>query len=228
MENVETIGNRAFFGCSALEKITSLGNIKEIANSSFERATSLKKVIIPNSVDSIANSAFRNCSSLDTIIIASHKVKLGSLVFHKCDSIKAVYFLSDSIPEYSGTTTGRPFMTGASSRPKPRGTLYVPFGCKDKYSEDITKDFVEVVEMDMTELRQTTSIIAPTFNENSASVTVANGKITVSGCKAGETICIYSMNGRLLQKVTNSGEGISLDNGVYIVCVGNKAVKVKL
>ncbi|MBR2607527.1 MAG: leucine-rich repeat protein [Bacteroidaceae bacterium] len=227
MENVETIGNRAFFGCSALEKITSLGNIKEIANSSFERATSLKKVIIPNSVDSIADSAFRNCSSLDTIIIASHKVKLGRLVFHKCDSIKAVYFLSDSIPEYSGTTSGRPFMTGGRSS-KPRGTLYVPFGCKDKYSEDITKDFVEVVEMDMTELRQTTSIIAPTFNENSASVTVANGKITVSGCKAGETICIYSMNGRLLQKVTNSGEGISLDNGVYIVRVGNKAVKVKL
>jgi len=45
-------------------------------------------------------------------------------------------------------------------------------------------------------------------------------------CKA---VAVYSTNGALVEKIdTYAGEEITLDKGIYIVRVGDKAIKVKL
>ncbi len=248
LKNLKSLGESAFYDCRSLERVTDLGEITEIPSSAFCRATGLKecniprtvknigenaferagfeKVIIPQNVDYIANKGYYGHSALDTVIIASEKIKLGDNVFASCNSIKAVYILSDTIPEFNNESQ-RYIAFNTGIRVRPRGTLYVPIGCKNKYPEVFTKNFDAVVEMDMTELRKTTGIAAPADDECLASVAVANGKIAINGCNADETICIYSMDGRLVKEVAGDAE-IVLDKGIYIVCIGDKAVKVRL
>ena len=253
--NLEKLGRYAFERCTSVQVVNSLGNITEIPDNAFYRfsnlirceipatvktigsyafrdCTSLKKITIPTSVDSIDTHAFEGNSALDTVIIASHKIYLGGKVFNSCDSLKAVYILSDSVPDCMTSQQQRPFLTGTPRTPAPRGTLYVPIGCKDKYPERITMDFAEVVEMDMTALRQATGIATPAIDDASVAISVENGKIIISGCNEGETISIYSMDGKLLKHTTadNNEEELSIDNlsGTIVVRIGAKAYKVKL
>ena len=248
LKNLKSLGKAAFCQCASLERVTDLGDITKIPEKAFYKALELKecniprtvryigrqaftnagfeKVVIPLSVDTIDTQGYYGHSALDTVIIASEKIMFGNSVFASCDSIKAVYILSDNVPEFQiASQSNIAFSTGRKA--KPRGTLYVPIGCKDKYPEVFTQNFVEVVEMDMTELRNTTGISTTADDESPASVTVANGRIAISGCNADETICIYSMDGSLVRVVTGDAV-ISLDKGIYIVRICNKAVKVKL
>ena len=251
LPRLKSIGSGAFERCASLERVKSLGNITELPASVFSRVplkeldipgtvksigekafeyTLMQKIVIPNGVESIASYAFRNNESLDTLIIASHSVSLEANVFQNCKNIDAVYILSDNVPEDGGWSTAkRPFITGGS-RPSPRGILYVPLGCKDQYPSLITMDFLDVVEMDMTELRQATGIETPVNDGCAVSVSVNGGKIVLNGCKAGESVCIYSVDGRLLRTVAADGEpvALALDKGVYIVRIGGNAVVVKL
>ena len=253
--NLEKLGLRAFERCTSVQDVISLGKITEIPIGAFNRfsnlirceipatvetigseafrdCTSLKKIIIPTSVDSIDTNAFEGNSALDTVIIASHKIYLGGKAFDNCDSLKAVYILSDSVPDCMISQQQRPFLTGTPRTPAPRGTLYVPIGCKDKYPERITMDFAEVVEMDMTALRQATGIATPAIDDALVAISVENGKIIISGCNEGETISIYSMDGKLLKHTTadNNEEELSIDSlsGTIVVRIGAKAYKVKL
>ena len=231
-DSVTEIGYEAFWFCTSLTSITIPDSVTSIGSSAFRDCTSLKKITIPTSVDSIDTYAFEGNSALDTVIIASHKIYLGGKAFDNCDSLKAVYILSDSVPDCMISQQQRPFLTGTPRTPAPRGTLYVPIGCKDKYPERITMDFAEVVEMDMTALRQATGIATPAIDDASVAIGVENGKIIISGCNEGETISIYSMDGKLLKHTTadNNEEELSIDNlsGTIVVRIGAKAYKVKL
>ncbi len=252
LKNLTSLGEAAFDNCKSLEKITSLGYITNIPNRSFHGATnlkecnipntvkvidkeafyktSLKKIIIPNSVDTIGLSAFTG-AALDTIIIASNEVAILNQAFRDCDSIKAVYILSDSVPVKGWTSiTMRPFYTGRKANP--RGTLYVPLGCKEKYPEDITMDFVEVVEMDMTELRNKTGIDAPVSTTIEKRIIASDGKLIVSNTKAGEVVSLYSVTGSLLINTIAEGNNTEINisgiSGINIVRIGSKAYKVSL
>ena len=255
---LEKLGERAFQGCTSAQVIGSLGSITEIPYYAFyncsnlvqceipttvktigenalRQCSSLKKITIPNSVNSIADHAFRKNSALDTVIIASHNVFIGRGAFMDCDSIKAVYILSDSVPTYymPTVTTNRPFMTGNIRKgPEPRGTLYVPLGCKDKYPEDITKDFVEVAEMDMTALRNATGIDTPIDTNDEKIISTMDEKLIIGNIKIGEVIRIYSVTGSLLMSVPAERDKIEIPtdgiSGIVIVHVGTKAYKVIL
>ena len=232
--SVTSIGESAFSSCSGLTSVTIGNSVTSIGESAFERCIALKKVTIPTCVDSIADNAFNYGSALDTVVIASHEVFIGKGAFMNCNSLKAVYILSENVPEYYMPTSGtkRPFMTGNRTAPAPRGPLYVPLGCKDKYPDPITKDFVEVVEMDMTALRQATGIATPVVDDDSVAINVENGKIIINGCNEGETISIYSMDGKLLRyiKADNNNEELSINDlsGVIVVRIGTKAYKVNM
>ena len=73
--------------------------------------------------------------------------------------------------------------------------------------------------------------VVPTdINTVSADVMVkVNGNsITLVGAE-NNCVAIYSTNGAVVVKIdTYIGEEITLDKGVYVVCVGNKTMKIKL
>ena len=88
--SVESIGNNAFYNCTSLTSITIPNSVKNIGIGAFEYCTSLTSITIPNNVEHIMNWTFSNCRSLTNITIP-HSVKIiGNRAFHKCTSLISI------------------------------------------------------------------------------------------------------------------------------------------
>ena len=87
------IGSYTFNGCSLLESVTFGKNslLESIGSYAFDDCTSLTSIIIPDSVTSIGSYAFYNCSSLTSITIPASVTSIGSYAFDDCSSLEAVY-----------------------------------------------------------------------------------------------------------------------------------------
>ena len=68
-DNVNAIGERAFYSCTDLTNITIPGSVTKIGNEAFQGCTGLTDVIIPDSVVEIGKSAFKDCSNIISLAI---------------------------------------------------------------------------------------------------------------------------------------------------------------
>ena len=69
--SVTSIGDCAFFDCTALTSVTIGNSVTSIGVGAFYNCPSLTSVIIPDSVISIGNSAFRGCTALTNVTFAN-------------------------------------------------------------------------------------------------------------------------------------------------------------
>ena len=119
-EEITSIGEAAFYGCSSLyfitlpQKLTYIGplafydcrkivtvtlpeTLTFIGSSAFENCRSLASIVIPEGVTSIGNTTFRNCNKLTSITLPSGLTTIDDYVFSDCSSLTSL-----SIP--SGVT----------------------------------------------------------------------------------------------------------------------------
>lgn len=68
-DDVESIGNGAFNGCSSITSLTIGNSVKEIGESAFSGCTGITSVNIPSSVTSVGGYAFNGCSGLTKVQI---------------------------------------------------------------------------------------------------------------------------------------------------------------
>lgn len=67
--NIESIGNSAFFGCESLTHINIPNNTTFIGSYVFAKCKSLTSIIIPDKVEFIGEGAFKDCKALTNIVI---------------------------------------------------------------------------------------------------------------------------------------------------------------
>ena len=67
---VTTIGDAAFYNCSALAKINIPDSVKTIGSEAFYKCKALTSVTIPDSVTRIGIYAFYNCTGLTSVYIS--------------------------------------------------------------------------------------------------------------------------------------------------------------
>lgn len=73
--DVTSIGDEAFFQCSALTSITIPDTVTSIGHYAFKNCSALNAIIIPNSVMSIGKETFSHCSALTSIVWNARKYK---------------------------------------------------------------------------------------------------------------------------------------------------------
>ena len=79
---LKTIGDRAFWDCTALKKIEIPDSVKEIGSNAFWDDTSLASVQFGNGLETIGAKAFYGCTSLRTIKWNSKVRFIGESAFH--------------------------------------------------------------------------------------------------------------------------------------------------
>ncbi len=95
---VESIGSRAFAGCTNLVSITLHAGITNIASSAFEGCTQLESITLPEGITEISPHTFQGCTQLKSITIPESVTKIGGAAFSNCSSLTSI-----TIPE--GVTT---------------------------------------------------------------------------------------------------------------------------
>lgn len=154
-ENVTTIGNYAFYGCSSLtgalifpESLTSIGDesfhgcdsftglliipdeVSTIGGHAFEGCTGFTgSLVIPEKVTSIGISSFYGCIGFDGMLIVGSKVgSIGYNAFYGCSGFSSIVSKRTSVPSTSLTA----FSGFITSIP-----VYVPNGTSETYSAAI-------------------------------------------------------------------------------------------
>ena len=89
-QDVTSIGDWAFSGCSSLEKLTIPVGVTSIRDWAFSGCSSLKSLTIPVGVTNIGVRAFGDCSSLESLVIPSGVASIGERAFEGCSSLKSI------------------------------------------------------------------------------------------------------------------------------------------
>lgn len=152
-EEVTSIAESAFKGCSGLTSIKIPEGITNIEYGMFYGCSGLNDITIPESVISIGNFAFAGCSVLTDIRIPENVTSIGKDVFWECHedlillvtagSYAETYAKGNDIPyryinesghthSYQSQITKQPGCTIAGVR------TYICSECGDSYTEPIT------------------------------------------------------------------------------------------
>ena len=70
---VNSIQDKAFYGCNLVENVTISNNVKNIGSDAFSGCTALTSITIPDSVESIGWWAFHGCRKLTIYCEAESK-----------------------------------------------------------------------------------------------------------------------------------------------------------
>lgn len=89
---ITTVGDYAFFGCSALENITLSDNTKTIGDSAFQWCGELSSLELPDGLTCIKDSAFNACNSIKAITIPDSVTDIGTHVFWGGDRINKYHY----------------------------------------------------------------------------------------------------------------------------------------
>lgn len=88
--NVTSIGNYAFDGCSSLMSIAIPSSVTSIGLCAFQDCAGLMSIAFPDSVTSIGSLAFQGCEGLASLSIPDSVSSFGSQVFDTCYDLASI------------------------------------------------------------------------------------------------------------------------------------------
>ncbi len=89
-DNVKTIGEDAFRGCSGLTSVEIPASVTSIGENAFNGCSGLTSVEIPKSITLINLGVFEGCSGLTSVEIPNSVTSIGAWAFSWCSSLTSV------------------------------------------------------------------------------------------------------------------------------------------
>ena len=116
--NVITIGESAFRGCSGIDSLYIGNGINTIPNGAFLFCSDVKKLVISNTVTSIGQSAFEECSGIHNLVIPEGVICIAQNAFANCYTMDSITFnakecmIMNGNSVFAGCDSVRYFMIG--------------------------------------------------------------------------------------------------------------------
>lgn len=252
---VTKIGDYAFENCEGLTSVDIPNSVTEIGEYAFARCYELTSITIPNSVTEIGENAFFDCEKLTSATLPISLTKISSGLFEGCSNLSSVNipntvtyiggrafgggkFTSFTIPNTVTKIGKRPFygnpMTSlycyATTPPEAQTfsdeiysdcILYVPESCINEYeSIDPWRNFFTIKTI------ESTGIDDVTLSGN-ITISVNGGSIKINGIDGNTKVEVYNLSGELVYCGTDNVIQ-NIPQGVYIVKVNNKSIKIRL
>ena len=89
-DTLTTMGTHVFYKCTGLTSITIGAGLKEINNYSFYGCTGLVDLIISDNVEKIGDYAFRGCTSLKSVSFGKNLQAIGRYGFYGCEALESI------------------------------------------------------------------------------------------------------------------------------------------
>ncbi len=89
-EGVTSIGDYAFYNCTALTALTLPDSLLSIGKNAFQNCVGLSRLTIPDQVTDIGSNAFYQCTGLKELTIGSNVIAIGDEAFCGCADLTAV------------------------------------------------------------------------------------------------------------------------------------------
>ncbi len=86
-ENITTIDNSMFYGCSSLSEVTLGENVSAIGESAFSGCGALVSFVVPENTLSIGKYAFQNCVNLESVVLPEGVTSMGEKTFDGCEKL---------------------------------------------------------------------------------------------------------------------------------------------
>ena len=142
---VTSIGDWAFYGCSAFTSIKIPNSVISIGSSAFRGCSRLISITLSNSLASIGTQAFSGCSSLTSITFPNTLTSIGDYAFtfsgltsitlpNSLTSIGDYAFQNAHIKSVVVNKSSPLTISGATFENRSTITLYVPKGSKAAYT----------------------------------------------------------------------------------------------
>ena len=125
-EGVTTIGDKAFNLCSNLNSITLPEGVTTIGDKAFNFCNNLNSITFPTSLTIIGDDAFVNCDNLTSISLPQSLTEIGDFAFNGCSNLALIYCYATTPPDL-----GNNVFNGIPSPAK----LHVPTDKADTYSD---------------------------------------------------------------------------------------------
>lgn len=81
---LETLPEKAFFGCKNLKSVTIPDSVAIIGDSAFNACYDLNEITIPDNVTEIGDSAFFECWKLARVTMGNSVISIGDRAFYSC------------------------------------------------------------------------------------------------------------------------------------------------
>ena len=88
--SITNIGTNSFSSCSGVTNVTLKNGLKRIGDLAFNNCSKLTNITIPNSVTDIGSGAFKDCSTLMSISIPNSVTRIGTATFGGCSNLSSM------------------------------------------------------------------------------------------------------------------------------------------
>lgn len=217
---INTIGDRAFYGCYYLTSVILPDNVKQLGEYTFYNCSRLKEVELGKSLGVIRSYVFYGCSKLESIVIPHSTKTIGYYAFAGCSNLRSATIGKGIQGIQSHAFSGCQLLTTINSYPDAADIVVMG----EKVFEDVPQNVCELhVLPQYLASYQTAPQWLNFLNKIGDLVDDTEGveQVRLDQLDSGSPMEIYDLKG-----VKQDCAIDALPAGVYLVRQGNKIAKI--